>query len=868
MLGFSPVNAANPISPSAALARDLASFIAGFGAANPGGPGRLAADQPPSQFSGLLGESGSASRQVIGEMLAESVRASDESAKRREVKETQPLAAGQTVLAENTASSEAALASSLTTSVPSQAPESASTPRSAKYSDHAEVVADVAAPTGNRHDLVTARTLVESTLLRRALFDLLSTSGGGGKAAAAAIAPIGSISHAFSTGFSHPVEIEDSQPSEQNVGVVDPSPSDLAEEPSNALQQFQPGQRNENQKSAVPRDGVDGELQELSLAAAKLDTTDFKSDRAIEFRPLEQYPPAESDIESTGTIRDRRRSTVAQAQADSAARPIVPNSAETLRIEQISTDATVGKVPDPRPEAEGNRAAPTSPTSDANFAGTTGAQAERRDALSDSSRALPKPSSSAKASIVPELTHAAARFDIASVAGDARTAPAPLRFSTEISTGISTGFPVPGSIQSDGVVATEDLIGLIEESRSSKPAPANSTTRVIAPDALPTETTSAPSPVATEPEATQPAAAKLAGFERSVRNWDNVRAPGEPHLNHEDAGQDFRFPQAALRFSASHPRTLEETARAAAPERPAPTRKAAVRMPESRTPSAAPPPESAAAGSRQAVPEVLGSTPTAARSPQLSRSIRVQPGRFDRPATTAGKPATGESAPTAAAEELGTLKEVRNPSIDSGPPSTAGIPHEQAAGTAPLHSERATLTTGTSAPIAHPQSTPGAEASPPVTAPPAAALQPAANASHTPALEQPPNTARRAAERIVEIAEMRQQAAGQELNIVFRDGALGRVGVRLAERAGIVQTLIRSDNHQGAKIIGSSLPALLESLSERGMQLSSHSNAYTGDEPNYRAFDHHAGRGRQYRPPSRDGRRTSRTGQTFRLALR
>ena len=851
--------AATSISPSAVPARGLRNFIAGFGAANPVGPGQFPATQPPSQFSGLLGESGFASRQVIGETPVESVRSSGESVKRREMKETQPLAAGEAFLVGNTASSEATHAPSPATGVPGQAPESASTSRSAECSDHAEVVIDLAAPPENRHDLAAAYALVESTLLRRALFDLLTTSGGGGKVAAATIAPIGAFRQALSTRFSHPVEIEGSQPFEETIRTAPALRAGLGEEFPNAISQFQPGQPDESQKTAVLHDGVDVEPQELSLAAARLDTTDFKTGRASEFRPREQYPPAETDVESTGTIRDRRGGTVAQAQADPEARPVVPNSAEGRHIGPIVTDASVGKAPSPPPEAEGNRAAPPSPTSDANRAERVGTQAERWDAISDPPRTLPKSSSSAKGSIVPELPHAAARFVIASVAGDARMAPAPPRFSTEISTGISTGFPAPGSIQIDYVVATEVVIGLIDESRASIPAAAKSTVRDIAPGALPTENT-----LAASPAATQPAAVDVAGFERSVRSWDNFRAPGEPRLNHEDARPDFRFPQAALRFSASQPRTLEETARAAVPELPAPTQ----RTPESRATSTAPPLESTAAESRQAVPELLGSNARTARPPELFSSIRGQPGRLGRPVTTAVKPATAESASRAAGEELGDSKEVGSPSIGSGQPATAGIPHEQAADTAPFRSGRATKTAVTSAPIAQAQPGPGTPASPPVTPPLAATLQPAANASHTPAFEQLPSTARYTAERIVEIAEMRQQAAGQELNIVFRDDALGRVGVRLAERAGIVQTLIRSDNHQGAKIIGSSLPALLESLSERGMQLSSHSNPYTGDEPNHRAFDHHAGRGRQYRPPAQDSRRTSRTGQTFRLALR
>lgn len=127
---------------------------------------------------------------------------------------------------------------------------------------------------------------------------------------------------------------------------------------------------------------------------------------------------------------------------------------------------------------------------------------------------------------------------------------------------------------------------------------------------------------------------------------------------------------------------------------------------------------------------------------------------------------------------------------------------------------------------------------------------------------------RPASERVIELAELRQQAAGREMNIVLRGGTLGRVGLRLAERAGVVQTVIRSDSYQGAKMIGNAIPALLESLSERGMPVSSQLHGGAGDEPQQRAFDQHAGRGRHYRQAAKDGRRAGRATNMFRVAVR
>jgi hypothetical protein len=169
---------------------------------------------------------------------------------------------------------------------------------------------------------------------------------------------------------------------------------------------------------------------------------------------------------------------------------------------------------------------------------------------------------------------------------------------------------------------------------------------------------------------------------------------------------------------------------------------------------------------------------------------------------------------------------------------------------------------GAAAPSTHAQPAPGttaiASAAP---APPALGVPDDTTGAEVPI------TARPVSERVVELAELRQQAAGREMNIVLRDDTLGRVGLRLAERAGVVQTVIRTDSYQGARIISSSIPALLESLSERGMPVFSQLHRGAGDEPQQRAFDQHAGRGRQYRQSAKDGRRGGGSRQNFRLAV-
>ena len=56
------------------------------------------------------------------------------------------------------------------------------------------------------------------------------------------------------------------------------------------------------------------------------------------------------------------------------------------------------------------------------------------------------------------------------------------------------------------------------------------------------------------------------------------------------------------------------------------------------------------------------------------------------------------------------------------------------------------------------------------------------------------------------------------MNIVVKDPGIGRVAIRMVERAGTVDTMIRADTSVTAQRISDQIPLLLESLSEKGMQ--------------------------------------------------
>jgi hypothetical protein len=51
----------------------------------------------------------------------------------------------------------------------------------------------------------------------------------------------------------------------------------------------------------------------------------------------------------------------------------------------------------------------------------------------------------------------------------------------------------------------------------------------------------------------------------------------------------------------------------------------------------------------------------------------------------------------------------------------------------------------------------------------------------------------------------------------MEDDRLGRIALRLVDRAGLIHAVVRTDGARTAQVISESLPALLESLSQRGL---------------------------------------------------
>lgn len=88
----------------------------------------------------------------------------------------------------------------------------------------------------------------------------------------------------------------------------------------------------------------------------------------------------------------------------------------------------------------------------------------------------------------------------------------------------------------------------------------------------------------------------------------------------------------------------------------------------------------------------------------------------------------------------------------------------------------------------------------------------------------------RAVEKIIEAAQVERRSGLTRMNIVIQDQSIGRVAIRMVERAGTVDTMIRANTPVTAQRISDQIPLLLESLSEKGMQTHSAAGGNLFDE--------------------------------------
>ncbi len=123
----------------------------------------------------------------------------------------------------------------------------------------------------------------------------------------------------------------------------------------------------------------------------------------------------------------------------------------------------------------------------------------------------------------------------------------------------------------------------------------------------------------------------------------------------------------------------------------------------------------------------------------------------------------------------------------------------------------------------------------------------------------------RSVERLVDMAALHRKIDSHQMNLLLSDNRIGRMSVRLVERGGVIDTLVRTDSTRASHLFTEGLPSLLESLAQRGLQVS---NAGAGHFLGARE-DAQPQQGGRYRPPRHPQRQNRRggsdAGRVFRL---
>jgi flagellar hook-length control protein FliK len=57
----------------------------------------------------------------------------------------------------------------------------------------------------------------------------------------------------------------------------------------------------------------------------------------------------------------------------------------------------------------------------------------------------------------------------------------------------------------------------------------------------------------------------------------------------------------------------------------------------------------------------------------------------------------------------------------------------------------------------------------------------------------------------------------RRIHVLLQDEQLGRIALRMVDRAGLIHAVVRTDSPRAAQLVSDSLPALIESLSQRGL---------------------------------------------------
>jgi flagellar hook-length control protein FliK len=117
------------------------------------------------------------------------------------------------------------------------------------------------------------------------------------------------------------------------------------------------------------------------------------------------------------------------------------------------------------------------------------------------------------------------------------------------------------------------------------------------------------------------------------------------------------------------------------------------------------------------------------------------------------------------------------------------------------------------------------------------------------------------AARLVRGASIEIGSEVQRMSVLLEDDRLGRIALRMVDRGGLIHAVVRTEGTTAARLMSESLPALLESLSQRGLLASWTSAQGEGQDAQDGSRQGSAQRQRGGRGSSPGGRRPARSAE-------
>ncbi len=137
--------------------------------------------------------------------------------------------------------------------------------------------------------------------------------------------------------------------------------------------------------------------------------------------------------------------------------------------------------------------------------------------------------------------------------------------------------------------------------------------------------------------------------------------------------------------------------------------------------------------------------------------------------------------------------------------------------------------------------------------------------TQTPAADPAAAERPEAIERVVEMATLHRKSQANQMNVLLRDSRLGRLSLHLVERAGLIDTIVRSDNARTGSLINDNMLQLVEALAGRGLH--AQAGSQSSGSSSYEAPHSQQQGGRRQQRPFRPKYQVDRRAGSFRMEI-